>query len=85
VERARGTGEIGLTAGERGNRIFRPSLYVTADVRAGDVFTERNVRSVRPAFGLAPRHFRHVLGRRAARDIRRGTPLAWDLVDGGAT
>ena len=84
VERARGTGEIGLTAGERGNRIFRPSLYVTADVRAGDVFSDKNVRSVRPAYGLAPRFAAHVLGKRATRDVRRGTPLAWDLIEGGA-
>ena len=84
VERARGTGEIALTAGERSNRVFRPSLYVTADVRAGDVFTEKTVRSVRPAFGLPPRFLPAVLGRRAARNVRRGTPLAWDLVEGGA-
>jgi N-acetylneuraminate synthase len=84
VERARGTGEVGLTAGERGNRIFRPSLYVTADVRAGDVFSDKNVRSVRPAFGLAPRFAAHVLGKRATRDARRGTPLAWELIEGGA-
>jgi sialic acid synthase SpsE len=42
--------------------------------------TEKNVRSIRPGVGLAPRHYREVLGRKAARDIRRGTPLSWDLV-----
>jgi N-acetylneuraminate synthase len=64
--------------------VFRPSLYVTADLRAGDVLSEQNVRSLRPAFGLPPREYARVLGRRAARDIRRGTPLAWELIDGGA-
>jgi len=83
VERARGTGEITLTPGEAKNRLFRRSLYVAADVRAGETLTEKNVRSVRPAYGLAPRHYRTVLGRVAARDIARGTPLAWDLVQGG--
>lgn len=81
VERARGTGEIGLTPGEAKNRIFRRSLYVTADVRAGETFTETNVRSIRPAYGLAPKHYREVLGRRATRDIARGTPLAWPLIE----
>jgi sialic acid synthase SpsE len=84
VERARGSGEIAVTSGERANRIFRRSLYVAADVRAGEVFTEKNVRSVRPAHGLPPRYYRAVLGRTAARDIARGTALTWDLVRGGA-
>lgn len=56
--------------------------FVTADVRAGQPFTERNVRSIRPGIGLAPRHYHEVLGRTAARDIVRGTPLSWDLVAG---
>jgi sialic acid synthase SpsE len=49
-------------------------------VRAGEVFTEREVRSIRPALGLPPKHLKDVLGRRAARDIERGTPLSWELV-----
>jgi pseudaminic acid synthase len=81
VERARGTGEIGLTPGESKNRFFRRSLYVTTDVRAGEMFTEKNVRSIRPAYGLAPKHYREVLGRRATQDIARGTPLAWTLIE----
>ncbi len=82
VERARGTGEPSLTAGEAKNRLFRRSLYAVADVRAGEPFTERNVRSIRPAYGLPPKDLPRVLGRRAARDIRRGTPLNWDLIVG---
>ena len=46
----------------------------------GDVFTAGNVRSIRPAHGLHTRHLGEILGRRAARDIERGTPLSWDLV-----
>lgn len=87
VELALGTGEPSVTKGEAANRLFRRSLYVTTDVKAGAEFTEQNVRSIRPAFGLAPRHYREILGRHAARDIRRGTPLTWDLIaergDGG--
>jgi len=49
-------------------------------VKAGDRFTEDNLRSIRPGFGLHPRHLDQVLGRCASRDIERGSPLAWDLV-----
>jgi len=58
----------------------RPSIYVVAEVAAGEVFTEENIRCIRPAAGLSPRHFEEVLGRHAAADIAAGTPLAWDLV-----
>jgi sialic acid synthase SpsE len=55
-------------------------LFVVEDVRAGEPFTAKNVRSIRPAGGLHTRHLAQVLGRHAARDIARGTPLSWDLV-----
>jgi sialic acid synthase SpsE len=51
------------------------------DVKRGDPFTVENVRSIRPGHGLHTRHFSEVLGRRAARDIERGTPMSWELVD----
>ena len=62
------------------NAQFRRSLYMTADVAAGAEITEANVRSVRPGFGLAPKHLDAVLGRIAARDLARGEPLAWDML-----
>lgn len=69
-----------LLGSERGNVQFRRSLYVTADVRAGEPLTPANVRSVRPGLGLPPADLDRVLGRVAARDLRRGEPLAWDMV-----
>lgn len=69
-----------LLGSERGNLQFRRSLYVTADVRAGEPLTPANVRSVRPGLGLPPADLDRVLGRVAARDLRRGEPLAWDMV-----
>lgn len=63
------------------NLPMRRSLYVVADVRAGEVLTEANVRSIRPGHGLPPRDYRRVLGRRARRDLRRGTPLDWSMID----
>ncbi|MBM4441963.1 MAG: pseudaminic acid synthase [Candidatus Rokubacteria bacterium] len=84
AERSLGSGVPTVTDGERANRIFRRSLYVVEAVAAGEPFTEKNVRSIRPAFGLPPKHLRAVLGRTAARAIPRGTPLAWEHVDGAA-
>lgn len=65
------------SAEERDNLIFRRSLYVVKDVSAGEELTSRNVRSIRPGYGLPPRHLPDVLGRRAARPLKRGDPLRW--------
>jgi N-acetylneuraminate synthase len=78
-----GRGEItyGPSASEQASLQFRRSIYIAENVRAGEVFTERNLRVVRPGFGLEPKHFRRVLGRRAAADTKKGTPLSWELVE----
>lgn len=62
---------------ERGNLQFRRSLYVVRDVAEGEELSRENVRSIRPGFGLPPRHLPDVIGRRAARPLKRGEPLAW--------
>lgn len=80
IERALGDGAIGPAPEELESRRFRRSLFVVEDVAAGEVLTERNVRSIRPGNGLHTRHYEAVLGRRAAVRIERGTPLSWDLV-----
>ena len=80
AEKALGEVYFGLGASEEKSRAFRRSLFVTADVRQGEAFTDRNVRSIRPGHGLHTRHLPEVLGRRATRDIERGTPLSWELV-----
>jgi N-acetylneuraminate synthase len=82
AEQALGNVQYEPTAQERQNRSFRRSLFVVSDVVAGAVFTENNVRSIRPAAGLPPRFLDEVLGRRALCDIARGTPLTWDHVAG---
>jgi N-acetylneuraminate synthase len=63
------------------NAQFRRSLYVVADVAAGEKLTAANVRSIRPGHGLAPRHLPDVLDRPAARALKRGEPLNWSMVD----
>lgn len=71
---------IGAGETEAGSIVFRRSLFVVQDVRAGEMFTEQNVRSIRPAHGLPPRYYNQVIGKRAAQDIERGTPLTWQMI-----
>ncbi|MBL7068267.1 MAG: pseudaminic acid synthase [Candidatus Omnitrophica bacterium] len=75
-------GKVGycITKAESKNRIFRRSLFVTKDVKKGEVFTEQNVRSIRPGQGLPPKFLKHVLGKKAKRRISRGTPLTLDFL-----
>jgi N-acetylneuraminate synthase len=80
AEKALGEVHFGVSPREAASRAFRRSLFVVKDIKQGEVFTEDNVRSIRPANGLHPRHLYEVLGRYAARDIETGTPLSWDLV-----
>lgn len=67
------------TEAEKGNVKFRRSLYVVKDIEAGEKFTSENVRSIRPGFGLAPKHYNEVIGKVASSKINRGTPLTFDL------
>jgi pseudaminic acid synthase len=72
-----------LKGAERGNTVFRRSLYVVADVPAGAALTAGNVRSIRPGYGLAPKHLPDVIGRKVARALKRGEALSWDMIEGG--
>jgi N-acetylneuraminate synthase len=70
----------GPTEAERKSLVYRRSLYIVADLKAGDVLTKENVRAIRPGLGLAPGNLDRVLGRRISHDAARGTPLSWDLL-----
>ncbi len=80
AEKALGEIHYGVSEHEAKSRVFRRSLFVVKDIKTGKVFTEENVRSIRPGHGLSPKYLEDVLGRRAAQDIARGTPLAWGLI-----
>ena len=75
--RALGTVNYGPTVQEMKSLVFRRSLYVVRDMKAGDVFSPDNVRSIRPGNGLAPKFIDVVIGRSAAVDLKRGTALQW--------
>lgn len=77
---ALGTVHYGCTEKEISSRIHRRSLYIAKDMKAGDIFTPENLRSVRPGLGLAPKYLPQFLGRKVKQDVTMGTPLSWDLL-----
>jgi N-acetylneuraminate synthase len=83
TERAwQGLGQVsyGPTAAEEASLQYRRSLYVGADMKAGEVFTAENLRRIRPGLGLAPKHYEMLLGRRVKQDVAKGSPVSWDLL-----
>lgn len=70
----------GPTEAEKPSLKDRRSLYVTEDIKAGEVLSKGNIRAIRPGFGLPPKHLKKVLGKTARVDIKKGTPLSWDLL-----
>jgi len=75
-----GTVQYGATQAEKKSLQFRRSLYITQDLKAGDVLTAQNVRAIRPGFGLPTEHLEEVLGMTLKVDVERGTPLSWILL-----
>lgn len=66
--------------GEKKSLIFRRSIYVAEDLKAGDVLTDKNLRCIRPGLGLPPKFYNELLGRRVNQDVKKGTPMGWALV-----
>lgn len=81
AEKALGAVHFGVSEREASSRVFRRSLFVVRDLKRGEKFTAENVRSIRPGHGLHTRYLAEVLGKTAALDIARGSPLSWDLVN----
>ncbi|MCZ6688367.1 MAG: pseudaminic acid synthase [Planctomycetota bacterium] len=78
VEKALGEERYQPTEREKASVVFRRSLFVVKDIKGGEILNKENVRSIRPGYGLPPKHLDEVLGRRAAKDLEAGTPLGWD-------
>ncbi len=70
----------GPTTNEVNSLKFRRSIYVVGDIKAGESFTADNLKVIRPGFGLPPKYYSLLLGKRAAKDIEKGTPIKWDLL-----
>ncbi|HEG43586.1 MAG TPA: pseudaminic acid synthase [Phycisphaerales bacterium] len=83
AEKAIGEIHYGLTESEEESCIFRRSLFVVTDVKAGDIVTDENIRSIRPGQGLKPKHKKNIVGKRFLKDLPMGTPLKPDHLEGG--
>lgn len=81
VEKALGKVTYGVSEQESTNAGFRRSLFVVKDIAKGEVLTPENVRSIRPAYGLKPKHYKEVIGKKASCDIKRGTPLTFEHIE----
>lgn len=81
IEKAVGKVTYDLTPKQKKSREHSRSLFVAKDMKAGDVFTPENLRSVRPSCGLHTKYYEELLGKRITRDAKLGTPMSWDLVD----
>jgi len=77
---AQGSVHFGPTEDERRSLVFRRSLYVCEDLKAGDILTSRNLRAVRPGYGLPPKFIDQLIGKRVTKAVKRGTPMSWDLI-----
>ena len=75
-----GTVSYGGSSAEEKSKIFRRSLYISADMKAGDVLSARNMRIIRPGFGLPPKYYDTLMGKRINRDVTVGTPVDWELL-----
>lgn len=65
---------------EKKSLVFRRSLYIAENVKAGEILTEKNLRAIRPGLGLAPKHYEELLGKKVKRDLKMGTALDWSMV-----
>jgi pseudaminic acid synthase len=80
VEAALGKVEYGITENQKGSLVFRRSLFIVEDVKAGEVLTEKNVRSIRPGNGMPPKYLTEILGKPASVSMAAGTPLTWEKI-----
>jgi|CXWL01.1.fsa_nt_gi N-acetylneuraminate synthase len=70
----------GPSEAEKKSLMFRRSIYIGADLKAGDVLTPENLRCVRPGKGLPPKYYEMLLGRRVNQDVKKGAPMGWELI-----
>ncbi|NIA20001.1 MAG: pseudaminic acid synthase, partial [Xanthomonadaceae bacterium] len=77
---ALGQVSYGPTEKEKKSLVFRRSLYATQDMKKGDIFSPQNMRAIRPGLGLPPKFYFQLLGKKINQDVKKGTPVSWDLL-----
>ena len=75
-----GAVSYGPTVAETKSLLFRRSLYIVEELKAGEKFTEKNVRAIRPGYGLSPKYIDIVFGMRCKRNLKKGMPLSWEMI-----
>ncbi len=80
ARQALGKISYGVSEKEKKSLQFRRSLYVGTDMKAGEEFTPENLRDIRPGYGLSPKYYDVILGKRVSRDVSKGTPVSWELI-----
>jgi len=81
LEKALGQVTYELTDKQKKSREHSRSLFVVKDIKKGDIFTEENIRSIRPGFGLPTKYIKEIIGKKARQDIQKGTPVDWSLIE----
>ncbi|OQY09321.1 MAG: pseudaminic acid synthase [Fusobacteriia bacterium 4572_132] len=81
IEKALGKVDYRLSKNRQKSREFARSLFVVEDIKKGEILTEKNLRSIRPGYGLAPSNFDKIIGKKARMNLEKGTPMNWDLID----
>lgn len=80
TRKAVGTVKYGRTKQEEGNAVFRRSIFCVQDIKKGETLTEKNIRIIRPGYGIKPKYYHEILGQTALQDIKRGMPLQMDMI-----
>lgn len=80
---AKAVGKIyyGISTKEKSSLRFRRTLYITKDVKAGEILSTENMRAIRPGLGLSPKYFDILLGKKIRKSLKKGTPVSWDLIE----
>jgi len=65
---------------EKGSLVFRRSIYIIEDLKKGDILNKKNIRCIRPGYGLLPKYYKKLLGMQVTKDVKKGSPMSWDLI-----
>ncbi|ODS35509.1 pseudaminic acid synthase [Candidatus Altiarchaeales archaeon WOR_SM1_SCG] len=81
VEKALGKVSYELSEKVKKSKVFARSLFVVKDMKEGELITGENVRSIRPGYGMHPKYLTEIIGKKTRKDVKKGTPLSWDLIE----